>query len=120
MRQALLVDLDLRRAQEMATLAEIGNDIAASRELIPILERIAAHVMSVLNVRDIAIRLLDADGKSIYTPVALGLYPEQIKASVLRLGEGLTGITSRLTVLNPPFVLNWTPVLRTERDPLRA
>ncbi|HEX8990288.1 MAG TPA: GAF domain-containing protein [Anaerolineales bacterium] len=90
-RNAQLHAETIRRAREMATLAEIGNDIAASRELVPVLERIAAHVMSVLDVRDIAIRLVDADGKRIHTPVALGLNAEQIKASVLMLGEGITG-----------------------------
>jgi PAS domain S-box-containing protein len=80
-----------RRAQEMATLAEIGNDIAASRELEPVLERIAAHAKDILHVRDIAIRLLETDGRTLYTPVALGTYPEEIKAAVLEMGEGLTG-----------------------------
>ena len=80
-----------RRAQEMATLAEIGGDIAAARELEPVLERIAAHAKNLLRVRDIAIRLLAADTQTLHTPVALGTYTEAIKAPTVRLGQGIIG-----------------------------
>ena len=36
---------------------EIGNDIAASRDLEPVLKRIASHAKEILRVRDIAILL---------------------------------------------------------------
>jgi len=78
-----------RRAREMATLAEIGNDIATSRELEPVLEKIAAHAKEILRVRDIAIYL--RDGNSLYVPVALGTYTEEIKAQTITLGQGITG-----------------------------
>jgi GAF domain-containing protein/DNA-binding response OmpR family regulator len=78
-----------RRAREMATLAEIGNDIAASRDLEPVLEKIAAHAKEILRVRDIAIYLRDGD--SLYVPVALGTYTEEIKAQLTNLGQGITG-----------------------------
>jgi GAF domain-containing protein/DNA-binding response OmpR family regulator len=78
-----------RRAQEMATLAEIGNDIAASRDLEPVLEKIASHAKDILRVRDIAIYLRDGD---LFTaPVALGTYTEEIKASPVILGRGISG-----------------------------
>jgi GAF domain-containing protein/DNA-binding response OmpR family regulator len=78
-----------RRAREMATLAEIGHDIAASRELEPVLERIASHAKDILRVRDIAIYLRDGDLFS--APVALGTYTEEIKGSPILLGQGITG-----------------------------
>ena len=80
-----------RRAKEMATLADIGSDIASSRELEPVLERIAAHAKEMLQVRDIAIRLLEPDGKTLPAAVALGKYAAEYKAVVLELGDGLTG-----------------------------
>ncbi len=80
-----------RRAQEMATLAEIGNDIAASRELEPVLERIAAHAKNILNVNDIAIYLREANSDIFHAPVVLGRYIEEIKASIIQMGEGITG-----------------------------
>jgi len=78
----------LRRAKEMATLAEIGNDIAASRELEPVLERIASHVKDILKVRDVAIYL--REGEELHASVA-GIYTKEIKAQVLKMGYGLSG-----------------------------
>ncbi len=80
-----------RRAQEMATLAEIGNDIAATRELEPVLEKIAAHAKEILRVRDIAIYLRESDSDTFRAPVALGTYTEEVKASPVQLGIGLSG-----------------------------
>ncbi|MEW6084907.1 MAG: GAF domain-containing protein [Chloroflexota bacterium] len=87
-----------RRAREMATLAEIGNDIAASRDLEPVLERIAAHAKEILRVRDIAIYLRDGDGEELHVPVALGTYTEEIKSQVLKIGTGITGSVAQTGV----------------------
>ena len=78
-----------RRAREMATLAEIGNDIAASRDLEPVLERIASHAKDILRVRDIAIYLREGD--LFVAPVALGTYTEEIKSMPVLFGNGITG-----------------------------
>ncbi|MCC6297959.1 MAG: GAF domain-containing protein [Anaerolineales bacterium] len=78
-----------RRAREMATLAEIGNDIAASRDLEPVLEKIAFHAKEILRVRDIAIYLRDGD--IFRAHVALGTFTEEIKASPISFGQGITG-----------------------------
>jgi signal transduction histidine kinase/DNA-binding response OmpR family regulator len=80
-----------RRAREMATLAEIGNDIAASRELAPVLERIAAHVKDILHVRDIAIVLWDAESQTFKTAVALGRYVNQMMDFEIVPGGSLVG-----------------------------
>jgi len=80
-----------RRAREMATLAEIGNDIAASRDLEPVLEKIAAHAKDILRVRDIAVYLREADSNTFRAPVAIGTYTEEVKASPVYIGMGLTG-----------------------------
>jgi len=80
-----------RRALEMAILAEIGNDIAASRELDPVLKRIAAHAKNILEVRDIAIGLREAESDVFQTRVALGRYEEQMKALVITPNQGIMG-----------------------------
>ncbi|HET9589493.1 MAG TPA: GAF domain-containing protein, partial [Anaerolineales bacterium] len=80
-----------RRAREMATLAEIGSDIAASRELQPVLERIAAHSKDILRVRDIAIVLREPDSQTFRTSVMLGRFEEQLMAMEIELGRGLIG-----------------------------
>ncbi len=79
------------RAREMSTLAEIGSDIAAIRELEPVLERIAEHAMNIMHVRDIAITLREADGGSFRTAVALGRYRDGMKALTITPGRGIIG-----------------------------
>jgi GAF domain-containing protein/DNA-binding response OmpR family regulator/anti-sigma regulatory factor (Ser/Thr protein kinase) len=80
-----------RSAEEMAALAEIGNDIAATRDLEPVLERMTARVKELLNVGDIALYLREPDEKTFRAAVVLGQYAEEIKPSPIRLGEGITG-----------------------------
>jgi signal transduction histidine kinase/CheY-like chemotaxis protein/tetratricopeptide (TPR) repeat protein len=80
-----------RRANEMAVLAEIGSDIAATHDLETVLERIATHVLTLLRVSDIAVYLLDPDEVTLRARMALGKYTEEIKASSITIGQGLTG-----------------------------
>ncbi|MGD2159003.1 MAG: GAF domain-containing protein, partial [Anaerolineales bacterium] len=90
-RNAQLYQETQHRAGEMATLAEIGNDIASTHEMEPVLERIAARAKELLNVHDIALSLVEPDGESLRSVVVLGNYVEEIKARVLKFGEGITG-----------------------------
>ncbi|HEX5807825.1 MAG TPA: GAF domain-containing protein, partial [Anaerolineales bacterium] len=80
-----------RRALEMTTLAEIGNDIAASRDLDPVLERIAAHAKDILRVRDIAIVLREPGNQTFSTVVAQGRYVEPMMAFEVEPGRGIVG-----------------------------
>ena len=80
-----------RRAEEMAILADIGNDIAARHELEPVLERIARHAQKILKVRDIAIYLMETDGQTLRARVAMGQYTSEIMAATIHIGDGLTG-----------------------------
>lgn len=91
LQQARLSQETQRRVEELATLAEIGSDIAAIQELQPVLERIAAHAMKILRVRDIAIYLVEPDGQTLQAQVALGAYVDEIKSNSLRIGSGVTG-----------------------------
>ena len=99
----------IRRADEMAALAEIGNDIATTLELQPVLERIAASAKKLLDVRDIAIYMREGDTGVFTVPVALGEYTSEVMASTMYLGQGLTGAVAQngaAEVINYP-----------ERDP---
>jgi PAS domain S-box-containing protein len=80
-----------RHAAEMASLAEIGSDIAATHEMEPVLERIAARTHELLQVRDIALCLLQPDGHTLHAVVALGKYIEEMKAAEYYLGRGIIG-----------------------------
>ncbi len=79
------------RAQEMATLAEIGNDIASTRELEPVLARIAQHAKEIMRVQDITITLRDPDTLAYRTVVALGRNEREMKALVVTPGMGILG-----------------------------
>jgi signal transduction histidine kinase/CheY-like chemotaxis protein len=93
-----------RRAEEMAILAEIGNDIASTHELEPVLERIAARAKELLNVRDLVVYLIEPDGITFKARVALDRYAEEVKAAHIRLGEGITGSIAQSGI--PEFVNN--------------
>jgi PAS domain S-box-containing protein len=80
-----------RHAAEMAALAEIGSDIAATHEMEPVLERLAARTRELLQVRDIALYFLQPDGHTLKPVVALGKYIEEIKADEFYLGRGIIG-----------------------------
>ena len=100
-----------RRAKEMATLAEIGNEIAASRELEPVLEKIASHAKDILRVRDIAIYMREEESDLFKATVALGTFVKEIMSSTVSLGQGITGNIAQTGVaefLNHP-----------QRDPRR-
>lgn len=113
-----------RRAEEMSALAEIGNDIATTLELQPVLERIAGRAKELLKVRDIAIFMREGDGETFSAPVALGTYVEEITATSVKIGEGITGAIAQSGVAeivnDPPndprsFTIEGTPEI--EEDP---
>jgi GAF domain-containing protein/DNA-binding response OmpR family regulator len=79
-----------RSASETAALAEIGREISATLDLDQLLHNIATRAREMMSARDIVIRLLEPDG-SLPAVVALGKYPEQLVASGIRIGEGITG-----------------------------
>jgi signal transduction histidine kinase/DNA-binding response OmpR family regulator/tetratricopeptide (TPR) repeat protein len=80
-----------RRANEMATLAEIGNDIASTHELEPVLERIAQRAKDMMGVQDIALYMLEPDGVLLRPVVVLGNYVDEIKATRIPVGQGIIG-----------------------------
>lgn len=80
-----------RRNRELTTLYEIDRDISATLELPVVLERIATHARDLLGADESEIYLLEPDGQTLRAIVALGRYAEKIKATSLRLGEGIVG-----------------------------
>ncbi|MBI1879520.1 MAG: GAF domain-containing protein, partial [Chloroflexi bacterium] len=94
-----------RRAEEMAALAEIGRDLSATLDLSTVLEQIAAQAQTVLKARDVVLRLLEPDG-ALPVVVAIGRYPEQLKATPLQLGQGIAGHvaqTGQVEIVNYPL-----------------
>ncbi|HUF38797.1 MAG TPA: GAF domain-containing protein [Anaerolineales bacterium] len=102
---ARLFDETTRRANEMAALTEIGREISSTLEQDIVLERIAAQARDLLKARDVVIRLLQVDGETLDSVVALGPYADKYRASSARLGEGITGdiaLTGAGEIINYP------------------
>ena len=88
---ARLFEETQRRAEEMATLAEIGNDIAGTHELEPVLEAIASRAMDMMRVQDLALYLREPAGEFLRPVVVLGRYVDEIMAAPLKMGQGIVG-----------------------------
>jgi two-component system sensor histidine kinase/response regulator len=108
-----------RRAQETAALAEVGQEISASLDLPIVLERIAARALELLNGRDVALRLLEPDGR-LPAVVTLGKYAPIYQSWDVVLGQGMTGHIAQSGIaeilndpVNDPRV---APVSGTEPD----
>lgn len=88
---AQLYEETRRRANELAALIEIDRHISSTLDLTQVLERIATHARDLLAANDSEVYLVDASGERLRAIVALGAYAAEIKASTLRLGEGIVG-----------------------------
>jgi PAS domain S-box-containing protein len=100
-----LFDETRRRAAEMAALTEIARELSATLDLPTVLERIGTRAMQLLNARTVNLRLLQPDGHTLKSVLALGHHAEQFSATELRLGEGITGVVAQTGV---PEVINDT------------
>ncbi|NJD57803.1 MAG: GAF domain-containing protein, partial [Anaerolineae bacterium] len=92
-------------AVEMAALAEIGSDIASTHEMEPVLERLAAKTRELMQVRDIALYLIQPDGHTLKPIVSQGKYAKETLDMVVPLGQGITGNiaqTGVAEILNDP------------------
>jgi PAS domain S-box-containing protein len=86
----LYADAD-QRANQMATLAEVGREISASHDLTAIMENITHRAHEVCRARTTVLRLAEPDRQTFRAAVALGMYAEQFKSDVITLGDGITG-----------------------------
>ncbi len=81
----------VNRADQMATVAELGREMTSSLDLSSVLEHMAERLHAIFNAQDTVIRLLEPDGETFKAVVALGDYAENFKASTVRLGMGISG-----------------------------
>jgi signal transduction histidine kinase/DNA-binding response OmpR family regulator len=80
-----------RNAHQMATIASVGRELSATLELDSVVTTVAENVHMLFHARDTILRLVDTDGKTLRTALALGLYAEENSVDTLTLGEGITG-----------------------------
>jgi Signal transduction histidine kinase len=80
-----------RNANQMATIANVGRELSATLELDTVTKTVVENVHLLFNARDTILRLVDGDGRSLRTALALGRYANEHATDVLTLGEGITG-----------------------------
>ncbi|MFN8400320.1 MAG: GAF domain-containing protein [Anaerolineales bacterium] len=80
-----------RNASQMATIANVGRELSATLNMEQVIHIVSENVHNLFNARDTILRLLDEDGKTLVTKVALGKYAEQNMAGTLEIGKGVTG-----------------------------
>jgi GAF domain-containing protein/DNA-binding response OmpR family regulator/tetratricopeptide (TPR) repeat protein len=80
-----------RNADQMATIANVGRELSATLNLEIVAKTVVENVHKLFNARDTILRLVDDDGVSLRTVLALGRYAEENAFDVFRLGAGITG-----------------------------
>jgi len=80
-----------RRAQETATLAEIGREISVTLDLETVLGRIAAYARDLFLAESSAVYLPDAQGANWRAIAVIGADEEEIKNDPVAEGDGILG-----------------------------
>ena len=80
-----------RNADQMATIANVGRELSATLNLDRVTKTVVENVHTLFHARDTILRLLDGDGQTLRTALALGKYAEIYSANILPLGAGITG-----------------------------
>jgi GAF domain-containing protein len=101
-----------RRSRIIEALADIANDIATTRELIPALDQIAQRALDLLHANHVAIYLLQEDNVTLKTVTARGTYRKELLSHIRKVGEGITG---NVFVKGRPEIVN-----NTSEDPRRV
>ena len=82
----------IRRAEEMAALAEIGKDISATLDLGSVLDQITRYAQDLLHADSSAVFLPDEAQPLVYTAIAaIGDIVAELKATEIGYGEGILG-----------------------------
>jgi len=88
---ARLFESEQQHREEAAAIADVGRDISASLQLDVVLEKIAAHAISLLRVETSAVYLAEPATSTLRAVVAIGPDAEEIKKDALEIGEGVLG-----------------------------
>lgn len=91
MENASLFQKENRRSQIIEALANIANEIAVTREVIPALDKIAERTLVLLNASTVAFYLLQEDGETIKIVSAQGAYQHEMISHTIKIGAGITG-----------------------------
>ncbi|HET6594172.1 MAG TPA: GAF domain-containing protein [Anaerolineales bacterium] len=101
-----------RRSRIIEALADIANDIATTREVLPALDQITRRALDLLHANHVAIYLLQDDGITLKTVAAHGAYRNELLSHTRKIGEGITG---NVFLKGKPEIVN-----DTSEDPRRV
>jgi GAF domain-containing protein/DNA-binding response OmpR family regulator len=91
-----------RRGDEMAVLAEVGQEISATLDTRVVIRQIGKRVHALLNADSTALFTADPDGRSFHAILAIGELADAIRADTIIEGEGIIGDVIRTRT--PEFV----------------
>ncbi len=92
-----------RRSKIIETLAEIANEIATTRDVIPALEKISQRALELLKANHVAIYLVQDDNITLKPVTAYGMYRKEILSYSPKVGEGISG---RVFLKGVPEIIN--------------
>jgi GAF domain-containing protein/CheY-like chemotaxis protein len=80
-----------RNANQMSTIASVGRELSSTLDLQKVTQIVVENVHELFQARNTILRLVDGDGKTLRTALALGRYAEQHFADTISVGQGITG-----------------------------
>ncbi|TMF40882.1 MAG: GAF domain-containing protein [Chloroflexi bacterium] len=96
-----------RRGDEMAALAEVGQEISATLDVQAVLDRIGERVRTLLAVDSVALWIAQPDGETFRPILGKGQIADAIMSGEIRAGRGIVGdIIQRRT----PELINETGI----------
>ncbi len=108
---ARLFQEQITRSKIIAALADIANEIATTRDVLPALDQITQRALDLLSANHVAIYLLQDDGITLKTVAANGVYQKELLGHSIKVGEGMTG---SIFLQAKPEIIN-----DTKQDPRR-
>lgn len=100
---ARLFEEEIRRTRIIETLADIANEIATTREILPILDKITMRSLDLLRANNVAIYLLHDDNNTMKVLSAQGTHRSELLSRSLKIGEGITG---KVVATGKPEIIN--------------
>ncbi|MBI5839103.1 MAG: GAF domain-containing protein [Chloroflexi bacterium] len=88
---ALLFQEEARRSKIIKALADIANEIATTREITPVLDKVTARACELLDASHVAIYILQDDQTTLKVVTASGSFSNELVSHTLKIGEGITG-----------------------------
>jgi len=98
-----------RNADQMATIANVGRQLSATLNLDIVAKTVVENVHSLFRARDTILRLVDEDGISLRTVLALGRYADENSLDALKLGEGITGSIAKSGIAEVVYEVELDP-----------